>query len=57
MELSTLPTQPLTCPKDQKQELPFKGVYRFAHGQLQLLTTDLEDPNGLAFSPDGMNFT
>jgi gluconolactonase len=48
----TDPTSDL--PKDQKQELPFKGVYRIAPGgQLQLLTKDIEDPNGLAFSPDG----
>ena len=48
----TDPTSDL--PKDQKQEIPFKGVYRIAaDGQLQLLTKDLEDPNGLAFSPDG----
>jgi gluconolactonase len=41
-------------PRGQKQELSFKGVYRIAlDGQLQLLTKDLEDPNGLAFSPDG----
>jgi gluconolactonase len=41
-------------PRGQKQELSFKGVYRIAlDGQLQLLTKDLEDPNGLAFSPNG----
>jgi gluconolactonase len=51
----TDPTSDL--PKDQKQELPFKGVYRIAaDGQLQLLTKDIEDPNGLAFSPDGTKF-
>jgi gluconolactonase len=51
----TDPTSDL--PKDQKQEIPFKGVYRIAtDGQLQLLTKDLEDPNGLAFSPDGTKF-
>ena len=48
----TDPTSDL--PKDQKQEIPFKGVYRIAPGgQVQLLTKELEDPNGLAFSPDG----
>ena len=48
----TDPTSDL--PRGQKQELPYKGVYRIAlDGQLQLLTKDLEDPNGLAFSPDG----
>ena len=41
-------------PRGQKQELSFKGIYRIPlDGQLQLLTKDLEDPNGLAFSPDG----
>ena len=51
----TDPTSDL--PAGQKQEIPFKGVYRIApDGQLQLLTKDLEDPNGLAFSPDGTKF-
>jgi gluconolactonase len=37
-----------------KQEIPFQGVYRLdAQGNLQLLTKDLTQPNGLAFSPDG----
>jgi gluconolactonase len=51
----TDPTSDL--PKDQKQEIPFKGVYRIAPaGQVQLLTRDLDEPNGLAFSPDGAKF-
>jgi gluconolactonase len=51
----TDPTSDL--PKDQKQEIPFKGVYRLAaDGQVQLLTKELEQPNGLAFSPDGTKF-
>jgi gluconolactonase len=51
----TDPTSDL--PRGQKQELPFKGVYRIAlDGQLQLLTKDVEDPNGLAFSPAGTKF-
>src|SRR3984885_3084819 len=51
----TDPTSDL--PKDQKQEIPFKGAYRIAaDGQLQLLSKDIEDPNGLAFSPDGTKF-
>ena len=37
---------------DPRKELPFTGVYRFADGRLQLLSTDLSGPNGLAFSPD-----
>lgn len=40
-----------------KQELPFQGVYRLdSRGKLQLLTKDLTQPNGLAFSPDGKHF-
>ena len=40
--------------KGEKQELPFQGVYRLAaDGSLRLLTKDLAQPNGLAFSPDG----
>jgi gluconolactonase len=37
---------------DPKKELPFSGVFRIAGGKLQLLTTSLNGPNGLAFSPD-----
>jgi gluconolactonase len=41
-------------PKDQKQELDFKGVFRLdSQGQVTLLTKELTEPNGLAFSPDG----
>src|SRR6266550_3935722 len=41
----------------EKQEIPFQGVYRLdAEGNLQLLTKDLSQPNGLAFSPDGKRF-
>ena len=44
----------LDLPKTEKQENPFQGVYRLAaDGSLRLLTRDLEQPNGLAFSPDG----
>lgn len=40
-----------------KQELDFQGVYRLdAQGNLRLLTKDLSQPNGLAFSPDGKRF-
>lgn len=39
--------------KDPNKELPFQGVYRVAQGgKIQLLTQELEAPNGLAFSPD-----
>lgn len=48
----TDPTSDL--PKGQKQEIPFKGVYRIAKdGTLRVLIKDLKEPNGLAFSPDG----
>lgn len=41
----------------EKQELPFQGVYRLDEsGKLRLLTKDLTQPNGLAFSPDGKKF-
>ena len=39
---------------DAQQELSFQGVYRLdAQGGLKLLTKDMAQPNGLAFSPDG----
>jgi gluconolactonase len=38
----------------EKQEIPFQGVYRLdTNGNVRLLTKDLTQPNGLAFSPDG----
>lgn len=41
----------------EKQEIPFQGVYRLdAKGNIRLLTKDLTQPNGLAFSPDGKHF-
>ena len=41
----------------EKQEIPFQGVYRIdSKGRVQLLTKDLSQPNGLAFSPDGKRF-
>ncbi|MGC2474172.1 MAG: SMP-30/gluconolactonase/LRE family protein [Candidatus Sulfotelmatobacter sp.] len=41
----------------EKQEIPFQGVYRLDDkGSVQLLTKDLTQPNGLAFSPDGKQF-
>lgn len=39
------------------QETPFQGVYRLDDkGSVRLLTKDLTQPNGLAFSPDGKHF-
>jgi gluconolactonase len=41
----------------EKQEIPFQGVYRLdGKGTVKLLTKDLTQPNGLAFSPDGKHF-
>jgi gluconolactonase len=38
----------------EKQEIAFQGVYRLDEaGNVRLLTKDLTQPNGLAFSPDG----
>jgi gluconolactonase len=47
----------LDLPPGEKQELPFQGVYRLAKdGSVRLLTKELSQPNGLAFSPDGKRF-
>jgi gluconolactonase len=48
----------LDLPEGQKQETPFQGVYRLdenasGEGKITLLTKELTQPNGLAFSPDG----
>lgn len=41
----------------EKQEILFQGVYRLDDaGNIRLLTHDLTQPNGLAFSPDGKKF-
>ncbi len=37
---------------DPRKELPYSGIFRAHRGKLQLLSTDLKGPNGLAFSPD-----
>ena len=43
--------------KGEKQDLRFQGVYRLdSNGEVRLLTQDLAQPNGLAFSPDGKSF-
>jgi len=43
--------------KGETQEIPFQGVYRLDEkGDVRLLTKDLTQPNGLAFSPDGKRF-
>lgn len=38
---------------DPAKELPYDGVYRYAHGKLTLAVKDLTLPNGIGFSPDG----
>lgn len=46
---------PFGLPKvfdDPNKELPFSGVYSLHNGKLQLLSTELRGPNGIAFSPD-----
>jgi gluconolactonase len=48
----TDPTSDL--PKGQQQEILFEGVYRISKdGSVRLLTKEMKQPNGLAFSPDG----
>lgn len=47
----------LDLPKGEAQEIPFQGVYRLDDkGNVRLLTKELTQPNGLAFSPDGKHF-
>jgi gluconolactonase len=52
---------PFGLPKffdDPRKELPYSGVFRVSPDgkRVQLLTTDLKGPNGLAFSPDEKYF-
>ena len=47
----------LDLPQGEKQEIAYQGVYRLDDkGSVKLLTKDLSQPNGLAFSPDGKHF-
>ncbi len=47
----------LDLPQGATQELSFQGVFRLdPKGTVTLLTRDLSQPNGLAFSPDGKHF-
>jgi gluconolactonase len=40
-------------PRGQKVELPFKGIYRISTtGNVQLLDSTFDKPNGICFSPD-----
>ncbi len=44
----------LDLPKGVAQEIPYQGVYRLSSkGEIRLLTKEMAQPNGLAFSPDG----
>jgi gluconolactonase len=46
---------PFGLPKvfdDPAKELPFSGVYMVRNGKVELLTSELSGPNGIAFSPD-----
>jgi gluconolactonase len=46
---------PFGLPKffdDPRKELPYSGVFSIYQGKLQLVSTDLKGPNGIAFSPD-----
>jgi gluconolactonase len=38
--------------EDPGKELPYSGGYSIYKGKIQLVSTDLTGPNGLAFSPD-----
>jgi gluconolactonase len=38
--------------QDPKKELAFNGIYRVQGKELQLLSSELSRPNGIAFSPD-----
>jgi gluconolactonase len=46
---------PFGLPKffdDPRKELPFSGVFALVNGKLRVAATDLNGPNGIAFSPD-----
>ena len=46
---------PFGLPKffeDPRKELPYSGVFSVKDGKVQLISTDLTGPNGIAFSPD-----
>jgi gluconolactonase len=46
---------PFGLPKffdDPRKQLPYSGVYSLKDGKLKLISSDLQGPNGIAFSPD-----
>jgi gluconolactonase len=42
---------PFGLPDPRESELGFSGVYRVKDGEVELVTAELEGPNGIAFSP------
>lgn len=47
------PYGPIQGDNDPKKEIPFNGVYRLTKaGKVELLSKELERPNGIALSPD-----
>lgn len=44
---------PYGLPSDQKQEIPFQGIFRLGtDGKLTVIGRDMSRPNGIALSPD-----
>ena len=43
---------PFGLPDPSESELGFSGVFRAKGGEVELITDELDGPNGLAFSPD-----
>jgi gluconolactonase len=43
---------PFGLPDARESELGFSGVYRVKDGEVELVTAELEGPNGIAFSPE-----
>lgn len=37
---------------DPAKEIPYSGIYRILNGKIELLTKDVQWPNGIGFSPD-----
>jgi gluconolactonase len=37
---------------DPAKEIPYSGIYRILNGKVELLTKDVQWPNGIGFSPD-----
>lgn len=52
MRFAASPATP--TPVSGENRVPHAGVYRLANGQVELLSREIERPNGIAFSPDEM---